>query len=321
MAKVARNRLDRRARLAVTAAVVALLAGPLLYIGSRALAADEPIVVSSPQDDQLVLVGSHTMLLEKGSLGRRIADWLRLERADSRSFDVGDQIFAPSSADLTSEGAAQLTRFVQLMKAHPALYAGIVVTGRTKDAAALQLEAMRARTLRNEMVSDGISPARISASEQAAGGEATSVGAPHLVVLLSRGRSPTTASSKVALSGGARLVAAADDDLEGLIFSNIGPNLLPPSRSRRADNSQRIVVGTNDCGMITSVRDARSLIRHSSLSEDLEEFDEDDPSLEAMLLIGRWFSAHPEIAPIADGVDKWCGDEWFAGDDEQITIA
>ena len=194
MARVAGRQLDRKARLALAAVVFVLLAGPLLLARGciSTLGVDEPIVASGVGDDRLVLVGGHTMLLEHGSPGRRIADWLHLKGDDAGTFEIGDQIFAPNSLEFTPAGASHLTQFTQLMKGHSALRAGIFVSGQTADEAVFRLEEARAMRLRTEIVSRGVSAARIGAQDHAAnkpadGNEAPANGPPHLVVRLSRG--------------------------------------------------------------------------------------------------------------------------------------
>jgi len=92
------------------------------------------------------------------------------------------------------------------------------------------------------------------------------------------------------------------------MFTNRGASVFLPDHLRRADNSQRLMVGTDDCGILRSVRDLRSMIAPTGFDEDWGEFDEDDPSIQGQMIIDRWLSAHPEIAVIAQGIDKWCGD-------------
>jgi len=189
VARVAPKQLDRKARLAVTAALFVLLAGPLLLARScvSTLAFDEPIIASGNGDDRLVLVGGHTMLLDHGSPGRRIADWLHLEGEDARTFEIGDQIFAPHSLEFTPAGSSQLAHFSQLMKGHGSLRAGIFVSGQSTNADVVRLEKMRATRLRAEIVSRGVSPTRITTSENATERLVRADEAPHLVVHLSRG--------------------------------------------------------------------------------------------------------------------------------------
>lgn len=158
-------RLDKKARTAVTAAIVAVLAGPVLLIGSRiaAVTVDKPIVASSNHDDRLVFIRGHTMLLEHGTMARRVADWLKVRSTDTRTFEVSDQAFAPNSTELTPAGSSQLIHFAQLMKSHTTLSAQILVSAHSPSAASRTLEQNRARRLRDEVVGMGVASSRISA--------------------------------------------------------------------------------------------------------------------------------------------------------------
>jgi len=106
---------------------------------------------------------------------------------------------------------------------------------------------------------------------------------------------------------------AYDDDL---MFTNRGASIFLPDHLRRPDNSERLMVGTDNCGMLTSVRDIRKMIAPTGFGEDWGEFDEDDPSIQGQMLIDRWLSVHPEIAVIARGIDKWCGDDSVLDEDD-----
>jgi len=188
------RRLDRKTKRAVTLAVIALLAGPLLFLwsGLSSLGADRSIVASSNPDDQVVFVGGHTMLLEPGTLGRRIADWLNIETTDTRAFEIGDQTFAPNSVKLTPTGWSQLARFAQMMKGHPSLRAHLLVSEQIANASIRQLEEMRATRLRDEIIAQGVPQSRVSALDDAAAAvplaraHLPKDGNSHLLVLLSK---------------------------------------------------------------------------------------------------------------------------------------
>lgn len=187
----AARRLDPNAKRAVTVAVIVLLAVPVLALRGVMSTRDEPIVASSDQDDRVMFVGGHTMLLERGSLGRKIADWLKLNATDTRTFEIGDQTFAPNSAQLTPGGWSQLARFSQMMKGHPVLNARILVSANSADAPVRRLEEMRARRLRDAIVAQGVPESRVSALDDPAAApmaetHAPADGNPHLLVLLSK---------------------------------------------------------------------------------------------------------------------------------------
>jgi len=131
------------------------------------------------------------MLLEHGSTGRKIADWLNLKTADTHTFEVGDQTFSPNSVEVTPSGSSQITQFALIMRGHSALKAHILVAG---DAAAetRALEEMRARRLRSEIVAHGVQSWRVSAGDVPADPvrstetHAPADGPSRLIVLLSR---------------------------------------------------------------------------------------------------------------------------------------
>lgn len=160
--------LDRNARIAVTAAVVALLAGPIILVGDyiAGLHPDEPITISNEHAEEFVMVAGHTMLLKKGSTARRIADWLNVEGSEVNSFVVGDQSFAANSAQLTPTGSDHLIHLAMVMRGYPSLTARILVPARADGA--VPLEQMRADRLRDGLVAQRIEPDRVSERYQLA---------------------------------------------------------------------------------------------------------------------------------------------------------
>jgi len=186
-------RLDRKARLALTILVVAFFGGFLLLLQScvAALLADDPIVASSPDDDRLVFVGGHAMVLEHGSVGRRVAEWLRFGSVDTRAFEIGDQTFSRDSVELSPDGWAHLGNFTHLLKVHPGLTAQIMPSAHLTTGATLQLERRRARRLREQIVAGGILPSRVTALDKPSAAAASAAGAvpkehSNLIVLLSK---------------------------------------------------------------------------------------------------------------------------------------
>jgi hypothetical protein len=184
--------LDRKARWAVAAVVAVFLAGPLLAIRSfvASAGADEPIVASNADDDELVTVGGHTMLLHQGSTARKIVDWIKIKSSDTRSFQVSDRSFAPNSAEPTPDGWTHLAQLALIMKANSALTAQILVPVHAAHPAILRLEQMRAGRLRDELIRQGVPNERVTA--RASSDAMPSLSAkqpptsPQLVVILSR---------------------------------------------------------------------------------------------------------------------------------------
>lgn len=81
---------------------------------------------------------------------------------------------------------------------------------------------------------------------------------------------------------------------------------------------------TDACGTLLAIDHGRSTFRRTSLDDgdadeiddqdmtddldDLDDLDDQDPADLGKALIGRWLSAHPEIAVIGDGIDRSCDD-------------
>ncbi|HEY7006064.1 MAG TPA: hypothetical protein VH392_06220 [Sphingomicrobium sp.] len=104
---------------------------------------------------------------------------------------------------------------------------------------------------------------------------------------------------------------------ETLIFS--GSPAILTNRSNR-DDRQWMEMETDSCGILQRVEDGRSVINRAGFDgdiDDLDDFDEEDEADAGREMIGRWLSAHPEIAVVNDGVDKECDDGgWY--DDEEL---
>ena len=135
-------------------------------------------------DDELILIGGHSLLLKHGSLGNRIAHWTHAGNKNSRAFEVGDTFFTPASADLTREGSQKVATFAQLMNAAPQLKARIFASGYETDAGLTQL---RMRRLREGLIANAVTPARITVSkEPIAGGAQLAANRPEVVLILAK---------------------------------------------------------------------------------------------------------------------------------------
>jgi hypothetical protein len=91
---------------------------------------------------------------------------------------------------------------------------------------------------------------------------------------------------------------------------------------------------TDGCGTLMAIDDGRSAFRRTSLEDgdqdemddpdvidgmgaidDLDDMDDQGPADLGKALIGRWLSAHPEIAVIGDGIDRSCDDGPYFDED------
>jgi hypothetical protein len=77
-----------------------------------------------------------------------------------------------------------------------------------------------------------------------------------------------------------------------------------------------VKLDTDSCGSLTGVGGGRKTLNVQHSSDDIFNDDDlDDPELQERLMVSQWLSGHVEVAAISDGVEKWCGDGWFEGED------
>lgn len=162
------RRLDRRARTAILAAVAVLLAGPLYLTGKLIVSKIRgPEQVVHPEEDQLVILeDGSTMLVRHGSTGRIMADWLKADPKGEKTFQVGNENFAPNSATLTHEGWEHVAQFSQLLKAHHNVNAEILYSAHHGIADTTELEHQRAETIHVEAVHQGVGEDQIAVARE-----------------------------------------------------------------------------------------------------------------------------------------------------------
>src|SRR5688572_27570677 len=103
-------------------AVVVLIAG----VGFLVLRAGYETVKPEEQPRPVVAVGESiialrdgsTIVAERGTLGREMADWLNQGQRGEAKFLVAGEPFEPGSAALTNESATRIHSFVAMMKAN-----------------------------------------------------------------------------------------------------------------------------------------------------------------------------------------------------------
>jgi outer membrane protein OmpA-like peptidoglycan-associated protein len=164
----AKVRLDRKARTAVIAAVVLILAGPLLVVTkltiARAGGGSEQVF--HPADDDLVSLPDGSTMLVKRSEGRRIADWLKLDTTGEETFEVGNSNFAPGSATPTPDGWEHLAQFAHMLNASPSVRAVILYSAYHGNPKTVQLEHMRADRIRDELVNQSVDAQQVAVAPQ-----------------------------------------------------------------------------------------------------------------------------------------------------------
>jgi len=178
-------RLERNAKWAVAGLLLILLLLFALVLWNSVVAMTPEQTVAAPtpgNEDELIEIGDHTLLLKHGSAGNRIAHWLHAGSAGSRAFELGSLSFAPNSDALTSEGERRVETIADLMVHARALEAHIYASSAAADE---RLEDQRATHLRGDLISKGVTPSRVAVShDPIAGGEALSK-QPEIVVVLS----------------------------------------------------------------------------------------------------------------------------------------
>jgi hypothetical protein len=182
---VASARLDRKAKGAIVALLLVVTLIITLSIRSTIVAMTPEASVAAPiaeGEDELIQIAGHTLLLQHGSAGNRIAHWLKAGSNDSKAFEVGDQSFAAHSDVLTPEGERRAGIFARMMAQVRALKAQIFVSDKQTDA---KLEEARAERLRSDLIAKGVQPTRVVLSDKAIEGGATLSRKPELVVVLS----------------------------------------------------------------------------------------------------------------------------------------
>lgn len=186
------RRLDANARTWLTLAIVLVLTGPIVAVRSlvQTKLDGNRVVISSQIDERLVsLKNGTTLVLEPGSIGYKMANWLRVGTTTTHQFSIGDEVFASNSAVPTNDGAHRVAEFAQMMKAHPELTTQIMVTTAKgiKTEAEDQLERSRARRLQHDVVSLGVEQTKIAVVDQPVQVKTSKPSEhPHLLIVLER---------------------------------------------------------------------------------------------------------------------------------------
>ena len=186
------RRLDTNARTWLTLAIILLLTGPVVVVRSivQTRLDNDRVVISSQIDERLVsLKNGTTLVLEPGSIGYKMANWLRVGTTTTHQFSIGDEVFAPNSAEPTSDGAHRVSEYAQMMKAHPELTTRIMITTAKgiKTEAEDQLERSRAQRLQHDVVSLGVEQTKIAVVDQPVEVKTNKPSEhPHLLIVLER---------------------------------------------------------------------------------------------------------------------------------------
>jgi len=178
-------KLDRKTKTALAGLLLIILVLLAMVIRNSivSVASDSLVAEQSPQtEDEIVQVGTITLLLRRGSAGNKIAHWIDAGSKGSRAFQVSQGSFVPNSDNLTNEGEQRADNFAEMMSHASDVDARILIS---MDKVDPRLTQLRAQHLRSELVGRGISASRIEVSAQPIKGGNDLSDQPELVVLLS----------------------------------------------------------------------------------------------------------------------------------------
>ena len=188
-------RTTRNPFLIVFATLLVAVTGFLmLRFGYQALMpAEDPATAPGVEVHHSVvaLADGSTMVAERGSLGREMADWLNLRQPGDAKFLLAGDAFEPGSAEPTAASQRRIQRFVALMRGNRGITAQIVVF--SDDAPGGRgLAERRAGRLRTDLLSRGLPERRVSAETQPAAamaapdGQGSTVHAGQMMIVLHR---------------------------------------------------------------------------------------------------------------------------------------
>ena len=113
-----------------------------------------------------------------------------------------------------------------------------------------------------------------------------------------------------------------DDEL---LVSSDSAVVFVRDHSPNGNHVHTVKLKTDDCGLPASMTNGHVMLTQSALAgnaaDDGQNLDDEDPLVEALTLMSRSLSTHPEIAIISDGLDKWCDNSSFAGEDISSEFA
>ena len=152
---------------------------------------ERPPPVAAVGESVIALRDGSTIVAERGTLGREMADWLNQGQPGEAKFLVAGQPFEPGSTAPTHESEARIYRLVAMLKANRGVSTRITIFA--DDAAGgPALAAQRAARLRALLVARGVSARRLTveakpaASMLAPAGQGAPVHGGQVVIVLNR---------------------------------------------------------------------------------------------------------------------------------------
>lgn len=146
-------------------AALAFVALMIREFSSRQIKPTAVAVSSNAGGEIVALRDRSTLLVQKGSVGQDIVEWLASGEPSARKFELGGHQFIGRTDEPTPEAIGRATRLVALLRAYPEVI--VTVVGHTDpsadDEADRALSLARAQRLVNLLVSGGIRAVRLDA--------------------------------------------------------------------------------------------------------------------------------------------------------------
>lgn len=181
----AKLHLERKVRWTIALIIAMCLFLPILAVRNYIASVREKKVHTSagPTDERLISIDGHLMLVNPGHLGPAMTAWAKSKKEKTLSFELSDHSFVPNSAVPSPITETRVRQIVQVTKANPMLMVHIMLPTRFASMVNQRLYEQRARRLRDELLTSGLSPPHVIM-----GGEQQDFpnGKGELVVLLSK---------------------------------------------------------------------------------------------------------------------------------------
>lgn len=127
------------------------------------------------------LADGSTMVARRGTVGRRLVDWLGSHEPGQQAFELGGQEFVGRTAELTPESIGRVPKLIAMLRANPDVK--VVIVGNSDPSgdpkADREISRARAEALLRLLRDGRISPARLSTAERGASDPIAPNDSPH----------------------------------------------------------------------------------------------------------------------------------------------
>jgi len=136
------------------------------YAVGKMQAPSEQLLMSDTSEIVTLPNGS-TMLVEHGSMSRRVIDWMKAGRSREQAIHVGNENFAAGSATLSRDGWEHLVEFARMLKAYHGVKTLILFSPYHGKSSTLPIEHLRANRIHDELLNQGVAEQQVTVSQQA----------------------------------------------------------------------------------------------------------------------------------------------------------